>query len=371
MNAIFQNELKHRTSALSAHPAYSIRRFTTVVCFLTALMVIMNLAACGGGGSTAQNQLPPNATFATRFDSMWQTFDQKYVYFDYKNIDWPGLRDTYRPMAIQATNDQQFAQTIVTMLSNLHDLHVKLIDPSGNQIQTATETHFINFDQNVWQQYLNNRGTSVQQGNNFVTATLGGVAYIAIQSWQPATSTQAANLDTALEQFRNASGIIIDVRMNGGGDASTAYTFAGRFADQTHTGDLVKFRNGPLHSDFGPLQANQFGPRGHWQFTAPVLLLIGRESTSSTEEFISAMRELPNVTVVGDTSGGHSGFPSAFDLGNGWQYTVSEGFNYTAEQQIIEDNGIAPATAIPVAATDFQAGQDPVLNYAIIHLGGH
>jgi hypothetical protein len=322
---------------------------------------------CGGGGGSTANQTTPSASYADQFDYLWQTFDQNYSYFVYKNINWQALGNTYRPQAVQATSQSQFAQVLVQMLSNLHDLHVDLIDPTGTAIPTYTDTAFVNFNPSVWQQYLQTKGTNIQQNGLFTTGELGGVAYISVQSWAPSSGTESADLDAALEQFQNAPAIIIDVRMNGGGDSTTAGNFAGRFADQARTGGFYQFRDGPAHTDFGPLQTLQLVPRGPWQFTGPVLLLIGRGCFSSNELFISQMRELPNVTVVGDTSGGHSGHPANFNLSDGWQFTVSTWIFYTAEMQIVEDRGIDPAIFVPTTAADFQSGRDPVLDYAMSH----
>jgi hypothetical protein len=36
--------------------------------------------------------------------------------------------------------------------------------------------------------------------------------------------------------------------------------------------------------------------------------------------------------------------------------------------QVIEDKGIAPAIAVPATVEDFQAGRDPVLDYALVKL---
>jgi hypothetical protein len=331
--------------------------------------LILLLAVLFGSGCGGSSPSPASSSYADQFDFLWQTFDAKYSYFVYKNIDWQGLSDTYRPQAVQATSQDQFTQVLVQMLSNLHDLHVHLIDPSGNYIATFTDTDFVNFNSVVWQQYLQAQGTSISQPDSWVlNGYLGGVPYIAVESWAPSTSSEAADLDAVLEPFQNAKGIIIDVRMNGGGDSTTAGEFAGRFADKTRTAGFIQFRNGPAHNDFGPLQTRQVVPRGPWQYTGPVLMLIGRGCFSSNEDFITQMRELPNVTVVGDTSGGHSGDPASFNLSNGWQFTVSTWIDYTAEMQIIEDKGIDPAIFVPTTAADFQAGKDPVLDYALSHI---
>jgi C-terminal processing protease CtpA/Prc len=333
-----------------------------------ALLFALLASGCGGGGGSSVTTAPATSSYADQFDSLWNTFDQKYSYFVYKNIDWDALKATYRPQAIQAASQDQFMQILGQMLSNLHDLHVNLINPDGQTIPTFTPTAFVNFDQSVWRQYLQTQGTNVQQVDPWAaTATLGGVAYIAIGSWASSSGPETADLDAALEPFQNAPGIIIDVRMNGGGDGTTASNFAGRFADETRTAGYDQFRDGPAHTDFGPLLTRQVVPRGPWQYKGPVLLLIGRGCYSSTEDFITQMRVLHNVTVVGDTSGGHSGYPITANLSDGWQYTVSTWIDYTAEMQVIEDRGIDPAIFVPATAADFQAGKDPVLDFAISH----
>jgi C-terminal processing protease CtpA/Prc len=153
--------------------------------------------------------------------------------------------------------------------------------------------------------------------------------------------------------------------MNPGGNDQLAFDFAGRFATSTTTSGFVQFRNGPGHSDFTPRQARTFSPRGSFQFTRPVRLLIGRFCASSNESFIAAMQQLPQVILVGDTTGGATANPQTFALGGGWSYTVSRWIEYTASGQVIEDQGIAPSVAVPVSAGDFQSGRDPVLDSAI------
>jgi C-terminal processing protease CtpA/Prc len=350
-----------------AAPHGKWRRRSTAIAKLAALLLVTAfLSTCQSNSrSSSGPQSPPSSSYADQFDFLWQTFDQNYSYFVYKNIDWTALSNTYRPQAIQATSQQQFMQVMGQMLSNLHDMHVYFTDPNGNGIPTFTPTTFINFNSTVWAEYMQAQGTELQQNSYFTAGWLGGVAYISINSWQPSSGPETTQLDQALEQFQNAPALIVDVRMNPGGDSTTAGNFAGRFADQTRTAGFVQFRNGPAHTDFGALETRQVVPRGPWQFHAPVLLLIGRGCVSSNEDFITQMRELRNVTVAGDTSAGHSGDPASYNLSGGWKFTVSTWIDYTAEMQIIEDKGIDPAIFVPATAADFQAGKDPVLDFAI------
>src|SRR4030095_11878818 len=195
-------------------------------------------------------------------------------------------------------------------------------------------------------------------------ATFDGVPYIAVQSWDPGR-TSVSNLDAFLDAFRDRPALVLDVRLHPGGSDPLAFEFAGRFATTTTTAGFVQFRNGPGHSDFTARQARTFSPRGSFQFTRPVLLLVGRFCASSNESFIAAMQQLPQVMLIGDTTGGSTANPQTFMLGGGWSYSVSRWIEYTASVQVIEDQGIAPSVAIPASAADFQSGRDPVLDYAI------
>jgi C-terminal processing protease CtpA/Prc len=59
-----------------------------------------------------------------------------------------------------------------------------------------------------------------------------GVPCITIGGWG-ATSIRTADFDAALERFRTAPMLILDVRMNPGGNDALAFEIAGRFTTAT------------------------------------------------------------------------------------------------------------------------------------------
>ena len=320
--------------------------------------------ACGSRTPTAPS--PPAEDFASQFDSLWSTFDREYSYFVHKQIDWNALRSSYRPRALAASDQRGFMDVIREMLGNLHDGHVSLRDPGGAQIPTFQSPAFVNWNRAVFDQYRSRAGWS--QGQiDWGHGVLDGVPYIAIGAW----STQAvrsADFDAAFERYRNAPAVILDVRMNGGGDDSLAFEIAGRFTSTPINAGYVRFRNGPSHTDFGAPIQRTVSPRGAWHYGGTVLLLIGRRSASSNESFIMAMGQLPHVTLVGDRTAGSTGNPRTFPLAGGWSYTVSRWIEYTADNQVIEDNGISPDVFVTATAADFASGRDPVLDWAVNRL---
>jgi carboxyl-terminal processing protease len=249
------------------------------------------------------------------------------------------------------------------MLGRLQDLHVVIRDPGGRTLPTYDPQAFVNWDRSVWQQYTARAGWTQGQ-TDWGYGLLDGVPYIAIGGWGP-NSIRSADFDAALERFRNAPAIILDVRMNPGGNDSLALDVAGRFARTSVVFGYVQFRSGPSHNDFGPATTRTLNARGPWQYGGQVLLLIGRRCASSNESFIAAMGQLPNVTLVGDRTAGSTGNPGTFPLANGWSYTVSRWIEYTVDNQPIEDAGLSPDVFVTTGVQDFAIGRDPVIEWAL------
>jgi hypothetical protein len=337
------------------------RRAALALLGLSSLSAL-TASACGAE-SAPTAPTPPSSDFAAQFDGLWSTFDREYSYFAHKRIDWNALRTTFRPRAVAAGTQDQFIGVIRELLGHLRDQHVVLRAPSGAVLATYDPQAFVNWDRGVWLQYLA-RGAWTQGPGDWGHGLLRDVPYIAIGGWNEA-SIRAADFDLALERFRNAPRLILDVRMNGGGNDQLAFEIAGRFAAAAVVTGFVRFRNGPAHTDFGPPTQRVLNPRGAWQYGGAVQVLIGRRCASSNESFIAAMRQLPHVVLAGDRTAGSSGNPGTFPLAGGWSYTVSRWMAFTADGQVIEDAGITPTVFVAASAADFAQGRDPVLEWAL------
>src|SRR5690348_15543233 len=158
------------------------------------------------------------------------------------------MKAAYRPRALAAGDQSAFIVVIMDMLSNLHDLHVVIRDPAGRTTPTYQPADFVNWDRAVFDQYRA-RANWTQGQVDWGHGVLDGVPYIAIGGWNT-SSIRAADFDAALERYRSAPLIIIDVRMNGGGNDDLAFDIAGRFTSASINVGYTKTRNGPAHSDF-------------------------------------------------------------------------------------------------------------------------
>ena len=106
-------------------------------------------------------------------------------------------------------------------------------------------------------------------------------------------------------------------------------------------------------------------PTGPRQFRGPVFVLSNRRSYSTAENFILAMRSLPNVTVIGDTTAAASGARIVRELANGWTYQLPEWIEYTTDHRAYEGRGLAPDGVVKGTLQDSQRAVDAALERAL------
>jgi C-terminal processing protease CtpA/Prc len=161
----------------------------------------------------------------------------------------------------------------------------------------------------------------------------------------------------------DAKGIIIDVRSNGGGFVSGVLKICSRFADE-HRHIYTSFvKNGPGHEDFAVPNDIFITPASN-TFTKKVCVLTNRGCYSATSFFVLAMRNFPNVTIVGDTTGGGLGAPTGAELPNGWGFRFSASRTLSPEGENFED-GIPPDVQVNLESSDVEDGFDTIIEKAI------
>jgi C-terminal processing protease CtpA/Prc len=100
-----------------------------------------------------------------------------------------------------------------------------------------------------------------------------------------------------------------------------------------------------------------------------VVVLCNRSTYSAANNFVSVMKTLPNVTIVGSTTGGGSGMPFSSELSNGWAIRFSAS-PVRDPQGNLTEFGVEPTEGC-VVDMDKQAaldGHDTILDFAIAYL---
>lgn len=71
------------------------------------------------------------------FDEVWQYVDERYVYADYRGVDWANVKETYRPRVIATTDSTEFYGIIKEMLGLLNDDHTRFDTPQEVAMDAA------------------------------------------------------------------------------------------------------------------------------------------------------------------------------------------------------------------------------------------
>ena len=175
--------------------------------------------------------------------------------------------------------------------------------------------------------------------------------------------------DDALEQLRATKAIIIDMRGNGGGDDAVAGRCAGRFFKSAVAFPSFQMRMVTLGVPwFAPRMGRSVGPRGLWQYTGPVVLLVDEFVVSSAEHFAAGMHDSGRATTIGHTTAGSSGNPVPLEV-SGFKFQVSRWREYRADGSLIEGHGVPADVVIGPTVADLANGVDRVLAAAIEYLG--
>lgn len=306
------------------------------------------------------------SAFVDQFDSLWTRFNDVYPSFAYKHIDWQAQRAAYRPRAARARSQDELVAVLLEMLKPLRDLHVWFVDPRGQVVPSYRPDGVVNFDRARWESALRDANYTAR-GVGIGDATVGGYAYLYVGTWKAPVDSDL--LDAMLLRAREAQGLIIDLRTNAGGSDATALAFASRFIRRPFAASYVQIRTDPRVTDIEMPLARTISPRGPWQFARPVVVITGRGGFSATESFVAAMRTLPHVTIIGDTTGGASGNPATFALGNGWQFTVPRWLEFGPDKQPIEWRGVAPHVTMAWEPTQYDSARDPLIDAAVGLLG--
>jgi carboxyl-terminal processing protease len=294
------------------------------------------------------------------FDQLWQQFDLHYSFFAFKGINWDTIGAKYRPGAIAAPTNDEFATQVGAMLRELKDVHVSLTptltSTYGYVSVFDTITTYFNqpmiFNRYVLKPALTS-GKHIKYG-----FAAPGVGYVRIASF--AGSGWADEMDEAIDSLATATALIVDVRNNSGGNVQLAVRVAGRFTALTRRYGWVRIRNGPKHTDFTDFTEETVGKTGKAKFRGKVFLLTNRRDFSSAEDFVLAMRVIPRVTVVGDTTAGASGGPIPREMTNRWSYEMSEWIEYLPGKKMFEGVGLAPDIFVRAVS-----GRDLILERAL------
>ncbi len=304
------------------------------------------------------------ALAAEAFDQLWEAFDRDYAMFVLRpELDWAGSREVFRPRALASQSAYEFADVCAEMLKPLRDLHVWLT-VAGANVPVFNRPRAANANPSAHRALL---GELNGQGRVQWAVTADRIGFLVIYGWNTGPEIPA-QCEEALEQMRDTRGLIIDVRLNGGGDEPTAGKVAGRFLTSEFVYAYSQYRNGPNHTNLTERYARRIQPRGPWRYDRPVVLLIGEKCMSSNESFVGMMTGSTNVTTMGDHTCGSSGNPRIVSLPLDVTVSVPRWIDYLPDGTPLDERGFQPQVKFEPQPGAFEGERDDLLAAALERL---
>lgn len=193
-----------------------------------------------------------------------------------------------------------------------------------------------------------------------LTMLESGIAHIVVSLFSDET---AEELDRALAVVatEGATGLILDLRNNGGGLTLAAQQMVGRF---------VPASAGPaFYEDYGrraemPTPAPIL-PGGAAEFDLPMVVLVNEGTASAAEIVAGALRDYERARLVGMRTFGKGSLQRIHRFDDGSQLRVTVARWLTPSGHAIQDQGIVPEFEVPMPPEPDWDDPDPQLTRAV------
>ncbi|QEV21868.1 S41 family peptidase [Streptomyces alboniger] len=332
---------------------------------------------------SCRRDLPMPKDPVTAFDVFWQSFEENYPFFAAKGIDWHAVRDTYRPKVhADTTRDELFA-LFSKMVKPLYDAHVAVIDGERRfyRIRPGTTVPSKELDTKV-KNHIVRRDLKGKKPREFANGRIsyadlpGRKGYLRISGFAAyntkdrSYAAQLAELDNALdtvltpERTASLKGLIIDLRINGGGSDALGLHIAERLTDTPY----VAYRKRTQYTRPQPITVRPV--KGTPRYTGPVAVLTSGSTVSAGETFTQALMDRPGRTVrIGEPTQGV--FSDVLDrkLPNGMALRLPNEEFLTRSGRTFDGAGIPPHLRTPVfTKEEFAKDRDSAFDKAVVVL---
>jgi C-terminal processing protease CtpA/Prc len=202
-------------------------------------------------------------------------------------------------------------------------------------------------------------------GNDIAYGMLpGNIGYIRFATFDP--EDLWTRVPEAMATVRGTAGLVLDVRNNNGGQRQNVSALVSSFLTDTLTWLQAIEADGVPFEPWEPIPPDP----GRYTYGAPVVVLINGASISAAEILAETMRQLPGVTVVGDTTAGavcndRDETPGDRTLPSGIRIHIPTGCLLGYDGLPMEWRGVPPDIRVPQTQADIEAGRDLQLEYAL------
>jgi len=331
------------------------------------------------------------------FEVFWQTFKENYAFFKERNIDWDKIYSDSQSKISNTTTDIELASYIKGIIAKLNDGHTTFngleIAPESDANTTADETTATKVDRKDLREAIlkkiapdfKSAGRDIY-GNGLVNwaITKENIGYLQV-NWMifyadfgiPETATTDEFVAKYFEEseaipspqekelaafrkimaqvvadFKNVKGVILDVRLNGGGYDAISLELLRHFV----TEKTLAFTKKAIlpNGSFTKKQELYLLPSPPEERLAQPLIILTSPNTASAAEILSiSSMAMKNVRRIGSNTEGIFSDVLNKKLPNGWEFSLSNQVYGNFEGKNFENIGIPPTTAVEYPKGDF------------------
>lgn len=300
------------------------------------------------------------------FETLWQLFDERYCFFDYKaeeyGLDWRKVYEDYAVRVDEQMTEEQLFEVLSELCSELRDGHVNLVTPYGTSRYGAWfDDYPANYSDTLERCYLGRTEEYRSSGALKYKILPDNVGYVRCSSFE--NNFGDGTLHEMMRYLALCNGLILDIRNNGGGMLTAAEKLASLFVNEKTLAGYIMHKTGPAHAAFSAPEPLYVEPFEGLRWQKPVVVLVNRRTYSAANSFTMYLKGMPHVTILGDFTGGGSGMPLMSELPNGWSVRFSacpmldRNGNHT-------ELGIAPDVEADITSEDFQRSIDTLIETA-------
>jgi len=364
----------------------------------------------------------PGDNYNEIFESFWNGMNNNYVFWSVDTTNWDNVYRTYKPLFSQLTvfnkkNDSIAEFYFEKMTSNIIDSHYTLsFNNTGHQFSPALNRKLKidqshpdsiyslpnDFFNSVVINYIDHsfllKGTDTILYENskvpftVISGTINNkILYLYFNGFF--LSHAGKNTQPAIDYFlstvsnlpSNISGIVIDVRENGGGEITDLNYLLGSMIGTPLTFGYTRGKSNIGRLDYTPWAPAILTPQvGSFPVSLPIVVLADHLSVSMAELTTLAIKALPTGKFIGTTTWGANGplAPSVyynagqFTVGassfgpNGYMFVYTSSFMFEGvDGKVYEGKGVKPDIWAAETLAAYQARQDLQLSAAIKYIG--
>lgn len=280
------------------------------------------------------------------FEFFWNTFEKHYPSFKIRQVDWQAQYTKYRPLVTKSTTDDELFSILNEMVSPLRDGHIAIsktgdlpasakyssfhqqfpTKDSVNQLRAVIAKNLSYFGFSNFSKFNSNfpiGGFSTSEHYGYLQ--LNGFGGMPLKEFEK-------QLDEMLIRFKDKKAVIIDIRINGGGEPAFVEAVVRRFSNS---------------------------------FDKPLILLTSGASISAADHFAMNLMDFPNVTIIGERTAGMFSSMMGKKMPNGWEFSLSHETHLAKDGNNYEGVGIPVDIEIANTRENLATGKDPVLSRAV------